>query len=231
MNRVCAIIVAAGKGKRMGADINKQFLKLKDRPILYYSLKAFENCVFVDSIILVTAKEEVNYCRSKIIDKYKFKKVIAIVEGGAERQDSVYNGLIAAKGFDIVLIHDGARPFVNQEIIEKGIDYAVKHGASACGVTPKDTIKVKDEKSFSVNTLDRNSLFAIQTPQCFVYDLVLNCHERIHKDKINVTDDTSIVEHYGHKVLLYEGSYNNIKITTPEDLIIGEKILDNMLID
>jgi 2-C-methyl-D-erythritol 4-phosphate cytidylyltransferase len=230
MNRVCAIIVAAGKGKRMGADINKQFLKLKGKPILYYSLKAFESCKLVDSIILVTAKEEISYCKSEIIDEYKFKKILAVVEGGAERQNSVYNGLIAAKGFDIVLIHDGARPFVDKDIIEKGINYTIKHGASACGVTPKDTIKVKDEKGFSVNTLDRNSLFIVQTPQCFEYDLILNCHEKVIKDKIKVTDDTSIVESFGHKVLLYEGSYNNIKITTPEDLIIGENILDNLLI-
>lgn len=231
MNRVCAIIVAAGKGKRMGTNINKQFLKLKDKPILYYSLKAFENCEKVDSIILVASKEEVNYCKEKIIDKYEFKKVIAVVEGGEERQNSVYNGLIAANSFDIVLIHDGARPFTNKHIIENGINYAIKYGASACGVTPKDTIKVKDENDFSVNTLDRNLIFAIQTPQCFKYDLILNCHKRLHKENIKVTDDTSIVEHFGHKVLLYEGSYNNIKITTPEDLIIGEKILDNMLID
>lgn len=230
MSKVCAIIVAAGKGKRMGASINKQFLKLKDKPILYYTIKAFESSEYVDSIIIVTAKEEVNYCINEIIGRYKFKKILAVVEGGAERQNSVYNGLIAAKGFDIVLIHDGARPFVHKDIITRGINHALKHGASACGVTPKDTIKVKDEEGFSVNTLDRNLLFAIQTPQCFVYDLILNCHERIHKDKIKVTDDTSIVEHYGHKVFLYEGSYNNIKITTPEDLVIGEKILDNILI-
>jgi len=229
MGRVCAIVVAAGKGKRMGAGINKQFLTLKDKPLLYYSLEALENCKAVDSIVLVTAKEEMDYCRRKIIDEYKFKKIIAVVEGGVERQNSVYNGLIAAKGFNVVLIHDGARPFIDSDIIEKGIDNAIKYRASACGVTPKDTIKVKDENGFSLDTLDRRSLFIVQTPQCFAYDLIFNCHERIIKSNIKVTDDTSIVEYFGHKVFLYEGSYNNIKITTPEDLIIGEKILDNLL--
>lgn len=231
MKRTCAIVVAAGKGKRMGAGINKQFLKLNNKPILYYSLKAFESCEAVNSIVLVTAKEEIDYCRRKIVDEYKFKKIISIVEGGAERQSSVYNGLIAAKGFDIVLIHDGARPFIDKYIIEEGIKNATKYGASACGVVPKDTIKIKDDKGFSIDTLDRNSLFIVQTPQCFNYDLIFNCHERINKGNIKVTDDTSIVEHFGHRVLLYEGSYNNIKITTPEDMIIGEKILENMLID
>ncbi|MFL0248498.1 2-C-methyl-D-erythritol 4-phosphate cytidylyltransferase [Candidatus Clostridium stratigraminis] len=229
MGEVCAIVLAAGKGKRMGAGINKQFLILKDKPLLYYSLMAFENCKNVDAIVLVTAKEEMDYCRTKIIDKYKFKKIIAVTEGGSERQKSVYNGLITAKGFKVVLIHDGARPFIDSDIIESGIDNAIKYGASACGVTPKDTIKIKDKSGFSIDTLDRNSLFIVQTPQCFDYDLIFNCHKKIIKENINVTDDTSIVEYFGHKVFLYNGSYNNLKITTPEDLIIGEKILDSLL--
>lgn len=228
MGKVCAIVLAAGKGKRMGAGINKQFLMLNDKPLLYYSLKAFENCKAVDAIVVVTAKEEMDYCRTKIIDKYKFKKIICVTEGGAERQNSVYNGLIAANGFKVVLIHDGARPFIDSETIESGIDNAIKYGASACGVTPKDTIKIKDEKGFSLDTLDRSSLFIVQTPQCFDYELIFNCHKKIIKENISVTDDTSIVEYFGYKVFLYDGSYNNIKITTPEDLIIGEKILDNL---
>lgn len=231
MSKVCAIIVAAGKGTRMGANINKQFLHIKDKPILYYTLKAFENCDLVDKIIVVTAKDEIEYCKNEIIDKYCIKKVLAVIQGGMERQHSVYNGLKAAFGYDIVLIHDGARPFVENKVIEDGIRYAEKFGACACGVQPKDTIKVMDEKKFSENTLDRSKLFAVQTPQCFKYDLIFGCHEEVLKKGIKVTDDTSVVEYCGHKVYLYEGSYNNIKLTTPEDLIIGERILDYLEIN
>lgn len=226
MDRVCAIVVAAGRGRRMGADINKQFLHIKDRPILYYTLKAFEDSTLVDNIILVTAENEIDYCKTEIVDKYNLKKVKNIVKGGAERRNSVYNGLTASAGNDIVLIHDGARPFISNKIIEDGIKFAKEFGACSCGVVPKDTIKVKTSDGFSESTLERNSLFAVQTPQCFKYDLILNCHEIADKSEINFTDDTSVVEYYGHKVYLYEGSYSNIKITTPEDLLVAEKILE-----
>jgi 2-C-methyl-D-erythritol 4-phosphate cytidylyltransferase len=231
MSKVCAVIVAAGKGSRMGADINKQFLNIKDKPILYYALKAFDCCSLVDEIILVTAKKEMEYCKSEIVERYQIKKVSNIVEGGLERQHSVYNGLMVCNDCEIVLIHDGARPFIENRIIEEGIKYAKEYGACTCGVEPKDTIKVKDEYSFSASTLNRASLFSVQTPQCFNYNLIVDSHEKIIKNNIKVTDDTSIVEYCGHKVYLYEGSYNNIKITTPEDLVIGEKILGNLAID
>lgn len=224
----CAIIVAAGKGTRMNSKINKQFLELREKPVLYYTLKAFEDNEFIDSIILVLAKNEIEYCKKNVLDKYKIKKVIKIVQGGHTRQHSVVNGLLAAKGSDIVLIHDGARPFVDNSIIEKGIKYAELYEACACGVNPKDTIKVRGTDNFSIDTLKREDLFSVQTPQCFKYDLILNTHQKALKDKFQATDDTSIVERYHHKVYLYEGSYNNIKITTPEDLIIGEKILENI---
>lgn len=226
MDRVCAIVVAAGRGRRMGADINKQFLHIKDRPILYYTLKAFEDSTLVDNIILVTAENEIDYCKTEIVDKYNLRKVKNIVKGGTERRNSVYNGLTASAGNDIVLIHDGARPFISNKIIEDGIKFAKEFGACSCGVVPKDTIKVKTSDGFSESTLERNSLFAVQTPQCFKYDLILNCHEIADKSEINFTDDTSVVEYYGHKVYLYEGSYSNIKITTPEDLLVAEKILE-----
>jgi 2-C-methyl-D-erythritol 4-phosphate cytidylyltransferase len=231
MGKVCAVIVAAGRGTRMGAGINKQFLEMRNKPVLYYTLMAFERCVLVDEIILVTAKSEMEYCKKDIVEKYSIKKVSKIAEGGQERQHSVYNGLKALTECDIVLIHDGARPFVDSKIIDDGIKYSKLYHACTCGVHPKDTIKVKDNNGFSISTLDRNSLFSVQTPQCFKYDLIISCHEQGLIDGIKVTDDTSVVEYYGHKVFLYEGNYNNIKITTPEDLIIGEKLIDNLGID
>ncbi|ERI95058.1 2-C-methyl-D-erythritol 4-phosphate cytidylyltransferase [Clostridiales bacterium oral taxon 876 str. F0540] len=231
MSKVSAIVVAAGKGSRMKSDINKQFINIKGMPVLYYTLKAFETCKLVDEIILVTAKDEIQHCINQIVIKYDIRKISSVVEGGKERQHSVFNGLKAAKNSDIVLIHDGARPFVSTKIIEEGISYAERYGACACGVMPKDTIKCVDENGFSIDTLDRSSLFQVQTPQCFKYNLILDCHEKGINDDIRVTDDTGVVEYYGHKVYLYEGSYNNIKITTPEDLVIGEKILDYLSVD
>lgn len=225
MSKNYAIIVAAGKGKRMGADVNKQFLNIKDKPILYYSLSVFSNDPFVDGIILVCSNNEINYCKEQIVEKYNIKKVIKIVSGGKERQDSVLNGLKAISDCDVVLIHDGARPFVSHKIIEEGIKYAKTYGACTCGVSPKDTIKIKSNDGFSEDTLDRSKLFCVQTPQCFKYDLIMECHERLRQDHAFVTDDSSVIERYGKKVYLYEGGYNNIKITTQEDLLIAETIL------
>jgi 2-C-methyl-D-erythritol 4-phosphate cytidylyltransferase len=228
MIRNCAIILAAGQGRRMGESINKQYLKIKQHPILYYTLKAFSQNNCIDEIILVVAEGEVDYCRKEIIEKYNFFKIKDIAIGGKERQDSVLNGLKAASNCEVVLIHDGARPFINQSIISNAIIYANLYGATACGVEPKDTIKVKDSLGFSVETPERDTLFCVQTPQAFKYDLILDCHKRIHEEGIKVTDDTMVVERYGNRVYLYEGSYDNIKVTTPEDLEIGTQILERI---
>lgn len=222
--KVSAIILAGGKGKRMKANISKQFIMLKDKPILYYTLYRFIKNPNVDNIVLVLPKDEIEYCKKNIIEKYNLK-IDFIVEGGAERQDSVYNGLKVLEDTDIVLIHDGARPFVSNKIIEEGIQKAIEFGGAAPGVMPKDTIKIKDSNSFSKETLDRSTLVAIQTPQVFKFSEIIKCHEKIKKDNITVTDDTMVYEMYGNKVYLYDGDYENIKITTPEDLLLGEKIL------
>lgn len=221
---VSAIILAGGKGKRMGKDISKQFILVKDKPIIYYTIKKFSDCKLIDEIILVLPKDEIEYCKKEVLEKYSLK-VDKIIEGGKERQDSVYNGLKALKNSDIVLIHDGARPFVSEKIILEGIENAKKYGAAAPGVMPKDTIKVKDELSFSKETLKRESLIAIQTPQVFKKDIIVKCHERVREDNISVTDDTMVVERYGYKVYLYDGDYTNIKVTTPEDLILCEYLV------
>ncbi|MBV7274488.1 2-C-methyl-D-erythritol 4-phosphate cytidylyltransferase [Clostridium sp. PL3] len=228
MSKNYAIIVAAGKGKRMRTDINKQFLNIKDKPLIYYTLKTFADSKAVDGIIIVCAEDEIEYCKHEIVEKYQIAKVLKIVSGGKERQNSVYNGINVIKNCEIVLIHDGARPFVNDRIIEEGIKYAKEYGACACGVVPKDTIKIRDIKGFSTSTLNRNEVFSVQTPQCFRYDLILKCYRKLNKEKVNVTDDTAVVNYYGNPVYLYEGSYDNIKITTPEDLYIAENIIDKM---
>lgn len=226
-----AIIVAAGKGTRMHADINKQFINIEGKPILYYSIDRFSKNEFIDGIVLVCAKREIEYCRREIVEKYNFTKVLDIVEGGDERQNSVLNGLNALGKYkcNIVLIHDGARPFVTDRMINDGIKFSKLYGACACGVEPKDTIKVKNEEGFSIDTLDRGKLVMVQTPQCFYYRLILECHRKILEEGLEVTDDTMVVEHYENKVYLYRGSYNNIKITVPDDLNTAKMIVKSFI--
>jgi len=226
MSRNCAIIMAAGTGRRMGQSINKQYLNINKHPILYYTLRAFSQSDCIDDIILVVAEGEIDYCREEILKKYNFLKVKDVVIGGKERQNSVLNGLNAVSNCEIVLIHDGARPFVDQATIKRAVIFANLYGACACGVQPKDTIKIKDSSGFSLQTPKRETLFCVQTPQAFKYNLILDCHKKINDEGIKVTDDTMVVERYGNKVYLYEGSYNNIKVTTPEDLEVGRQILE-----
>ncbi|GAA0745784.1 2-C-methyl-D-erythritol 4-phosphate cytidylyltransferase [Clostridium oceanicum] len=229
MNKVYAVVVAAGKGTRMNLNVSKQFVNINGKPLLYYTLDRFCKNDNIDGIVLVTLEDKIDYCIDKIIKKYNISKIIDVVSGGSSRQESVYKGLKALpKDCETVLIHDAARPFINDKIIDDGIKYSKIHGACTCGVKPKDTIKLKGNKGFSLNTPNRDELFMVQTPQCFNYDLILDCHEKLKVDKFDVTDDTMIVEKYNNPVYLYEGSYSNIKITTPEDLVIAEKILNNL---
>lgn len=221
---ISAIILAGGKGTRMGANISKQYIKLKGKPILYYTIKRFSESKDIDKIILVLPKDEIDYCKEEVLDKYSLH-VDLIVEGGKERQDSVMNALNELIDEEIVLIHDGARPFVSQRIIDEGIKYARLYGASAPGVMPKDTIKIKGDNNFALSTPDRNTLVAIQTPQVFKLGIIKECHKKVKEEDIKVTDDTMVVETYGNKVYLYEGDYTNIKVTTPEDLILAEKLI------
>lgn len=221
---ISAIVLAGGRGKRMNYHKSKQFIEIKGKPVLVYTLEKFIYNKSIDEVILVLPEDEVDYCKKEVLQRYSLK-VNRIVIGGKERQDSVFNALEAMEKADIVLIHDGARPFINEKIIEEGIKYANIYGAAAPGVTPKDTIKVKNEDNISVDTPDRNMLVAVQTPQCFKYDEIYQCHRKIKEENAIVTDDTSVVERYGHKVYLYEGDYTNIKITTPEDLILAERLI------
>lgn len=223
---ISAIILAGGKGKRMGSAISKQFIDIKGKPIIYYTLKKFSENKKIDNIIVVLPEDEVKYFKENILKKYELR-INKIVIGGKERQDSVYNALKSLKNSstDIVLIHDGARPFISERIINEGIKFAEIYGAAAPGVMPKDTIKVKNEKNFSIDTPNRANLVSIQTPQVFKFDEILECHEKIRYNGEKVTDDTMVVEKYGYSVYLYDGEYTNIKVTTPEDLILVERLI------
>nr|WP_296155810.1 2-C-methyl-D-erythritol 4-phosphate cytidylyltransferase [uncultured Blautia sp.] len=226
-----AIVLAAGQGKRMHTKIQKQFLEIRGYPVLYYSLRCFQESPLIEDIILVTGEDSVFYCQKEIVEKYGFTKVAKVIPGGKERYDSVYQGLFACENSDYVLIHDGARPFITEEILERGLEGAKETGACAVGMPSKDTVKIADESGFIAETPDRSRVWLIQTPQIFQYKLIRNAHESIRtRDMSNVTDDAMVVEQEtGVKVCLAEGSYQNIKITTPEDLEIAEMFLTKLL--
>jgi len=222
-----AIVLAAGQGKRMKSKIQKQFIELKGKPVLYYSLRCFQDSPLIQDIILVTGAESVEYCRQEIVEKYGLTKVSRIVPGGKERYDSVYEGLKACADTDYVLIHDGARPFITGEILSRGLENAGETGAAVVGMPSKDTVKIADKEGNVSNTPDRSSVWIVQTPQIFKYSLVYECYRSIRKKNVQgITDDAMVVEHESDvKIRLSEGSYKNIKITTPEDLPIAEAFL------
>ena len=220
---VVAVILAAGKGDRMGGSVPKQYLELAGRPILAHTLEAFDRAPSIDAIVIVTNDEEV--IRDTVLEKWPVSKPVIFAEGGKERQDSVWNALTAIGSCEIVAIHDGVRPLVQIPVIEHSISVARQFGAAVAGMPSKDTIKVIDEQGFSVNTPDRNRLWLTQTPQVFQFSLFLDAHRKAKQDGYLGTDDSSLVERTGHPVKLVEGGYDNIKITTPEDLIIAEQIL------
>ena len=219
------VIVAAGTGSRMNMGINKQFIKLEGKEIIAYTSEKFYNNSNIEDIVVVVKEDESEFFKKEILDKYNFKNV-KIAYGGKERQDSVYNGLkLLDEKCDVVLIHDGARPFVSDKIIDKSIEEAKEHKAIVVGVPVKDTIKVIDNDKNIVDTPNRSVLWAVQTPQTFDYNILIDAYKDAFKNKFYGTDDAMLVERIGYKVKMLEGSYNNIKITTQEDLNIGSQIL------
>ena len=230
VEKITAIVLAAGAGKRMNSEIHKQYMMLGDKPVLYYALKAFEQSA-VTNIILVVGAGEIEYCSKEIVEKYKIQKVDAIVEGGKERYHSVYAGLMAATEAKYVLIHDGARPFVTEDIITRSIETAKVHQACVVGMPVKDTIKVVGEDGFAKETPARSSLWQVQTPQTFSYPLILEAYRKVIAiDDGRVTDDAMVLElSTGCQVKVIEGSYRNIKITTPEDILVAEAYLESTL--
>lgn len=222
-----AIVLAGGSGKRMGSEVHKQYLLMGGKPVLYYSLKAFQESDYIDEIILVAGAGEEEYCRERILNPYGITKVSRITTGGAERYHSVWNGLQAAEHEGYVFIHDGARPFVDEDMIGRAYECVLQYKACVAAMPVKDTIKIADENGFVKETPDRNTLWMIQTPQVFEMSLVKEAYSRLmQKEERGVTDDAMVVERMmDAPVKLFPGSYENIKITTPGDLEIGEGLL------
>ena len=248
MAKSVGIVLAAGQGKRMKSDISKQYLLMDGKPILAYALKAFEES-FIDEVVLVVEEGREEYCWRELIEKYHFHKVKQIIPGGKERCHSVFCGLQCIENADYVYIHDGARPFLSQEILERGREAVMQHEACVVGMPVKDTIKIADEGGYVESTPERSRVWQVQTPQIFSYPLIKKAYEKLmdqpnikeallplpeeqisfgagaipHFKHVQVTDDAMVAEMMlGQKVYLVEGSYENIKITTQEDLVYGE---------
>lgn len=225
-----AIVLAAGQGKRMGTTIQKQYLEILGKPVLYYSLNAFQKSDVIDEIILVVGEQQEDYCQKEIVEKFHINKVRKIVRGGSERFNSVWNGLQEVHGEGYVFIHDGARPFVDEEILNRVHKEVIEYKACVAGMPVKDTIKMADQDGFVEGTPDRNYLWTIQTPQVFENNLVKTAYAMLmEQEQISVTDDAMVVEQMlNHKVRLVPGSYENIKITTPEDLEIASVFVEKI---
>ena len=231
MNKITAIVLAAGSGSRMKSKTKKQFMEIKGKPVIWYSLFEFEKSR-VDEIILVTGKEDIDYCKKEIVEKYNLKKVKNVVAGGSERYESVYNGLKEVTG-NIVLIHDGARPLINNEIIERSIEGTIKSDACVVGVPVKDTIRRANKEGYIIDTPNRSELWITQTPQSFKTDLVKMAYKKMKEElekgntTLNITDDAMVVEEFTtNQVRFVQGDYKNIKVTTPEDIDIAELFIE-----
>ena len=228
-----AIVLSAGRGTRMNSDVPKQYMELEGKPVLYYSLKAMEDS-FIDEIILVAGADDISYCKEEIVAKYNLSKVKAVVAGGKERYHSVWNGLRCVADADYVFIHDGARPVVKEDVLLRALDGAKECDACVVGVPVKDTIKIVDEEGLVAETPPRNRMFQVQTPQVFKYPLIRSAYERLQKEEtallekgVAITDDAMVVELLTDtKVKIVMGSYENIKITTPEDLVLARRLIN-----
>ncbi|MBM3240420.1 2-C-methyl-D-erythritol 4-phosphate cytidylyltransferase [Candidatus Poribacteria bacterium] len=223
--KISAIIPAAGSGARMGSDIKKPYLKIGSKPILAHTLQVFEKSFLMDDIFVVVSAEDIKHCKDEVINPYNFHKVADVLAGGKTRQASVFNGLQrTSDDTDIIIVHDGVRPFITEKIIEASVESAYQWGAAVVAVPVKDTIKVADNDNFVSSTPDRSQLWAIQTPQVFRREILIKAHLYAQEQNIDATDDAALVEKLGYKVKLVMGSYRNIKITTPEDLVIAEAL-------
>lgn len=216
--KVVLILAAAGIGKRMGLNYPKQFFEYKGKPLFLYPLEVAQNSKIIDEIIVVTNGENVDIVKN-LCQKYNISKVKSVIKGGDERQNSVYNGICAIDSCDIVLVQDGVRPFLKEKYIEECCRVVVEENSGAVvGVPVKDTIKMIDDTNSITNTPTRKNLIAVHTPQVFSYDILKRAYEKAMNDNFLGTDDSSLVERMGEKVKIVIGDYDNVKITTPEDL-------------
>lgn len=223
--KVTCIVPAAGKGKRLKFRQDKPFIKLAGKPILAHTLGALNKSKIINSIVVVVSRDKLN-AAGRLVKKYRLNKVRAIVPGGKRRFDSVKNGLAKVdRDADFILIHDGARPFIDLDLIKKVFASAKRHGAALSLTHSKQTLKLVNENLFVVKTPKRKSLWEAQTPQAFRKDLIVKAYNKA-KNR-NATDDSSLVEKMGHKVKVIEGSYRNIKITTPEDLMLARVLIES----
>lgn len=227
MVNVAAIVPAAGKGKRMGGAVSKPYLFLGGRPILSYALEALNNSDDIQEIVVVTRAEEIDFCKDKVIHRYNFNKVTAVVPGGEERQDSVYQGLKSIKkNTDFVLIHDGVRPFLSQKLLREVIKCASEVKSAITAIPVRDTLKKVDAAGSVRETVTRDGIWCTQTPQAFEYNLIMKVYEEAFKNNFYATDDAGLVEKCGYPVKVVTGTPENIKITMPEDLTMAEAILE-----
>ena len=227
-----AIVLSAGQGKRMGASVQKQYIELNRLPVICYTLQAFQESDIIDDIVLVVGAGQEDYVYTEIVRKYYFTKVRSIIPGGKERYDSVWNGLKVIKNGGLgqkakegyVFIHDGARLFVDEEILRRGYETVKEFRACVAGMPSKDTVKLVDDEKFATDTPQRKYVWTVQTPQVFETGLVKEAYSKLmEQDEITVTDDAMAVELMtGCPVKMFRGSYENIKITTPEDLVTAE---------
>lgn len=220
------VLVSAGKGLRFMDGKKKQFFPLAGKPILAHTLDRFEKSPLIDKILLVVGEQDMEYCLEEIVEKYGYRKVSRIIPGGKERQDSVRNGVDAVpEDVEIIMIHDGVRPFITEELIEQSIRLAIRSKAVVAAVPVKDTIKEVNPGGSVVKTLERNALWQIQTPQTFQAGVIKKALRQASEDGFYGTDDASLVERLGVEVHIVQGSYRNIKITTPDDLLFANLLL------
>lgn len=230
MDNLMVIIAAAGTGSRMQSNINKQYMLLNNRPVLYYAVQTFSQISQVKEIVIVAHPDEVEYCSEYVVKRYEFTKVTEVIAGGETRQDSVVLGLQALQAnLPYVAIHDGARPLVRPESILEVFSEAIVNGAAILGTFATNTMKLVDEDNYVFETLDRSKLVAVQTPQIFDYAKLIKAYELAKRDNFVGTDDASIYEKYIGKVKVVIGDNTNIKITNPEDISIAEQLLVNSM--
>lgn len=223
--KVSAVITGAGRGLRMGG-VAKQFMYLAGRPVIAHTIGQFQSCTFVDEIVVVTPPPDIEHVLRDVVERYGFSRVSHVVGGGATRQDSVYNGIMATlPDADVVLVHDAVRPLVTKEMIENVTKAAIEHGAAIVGVPVKDTIKAMDEDGFVAATPPRERLVAAQTPQAFRRDIIVEAHKAARKDGFLGTDDAALAERLGIRVAVVPGAETNIKLTTPDDVALVERLL------